>query len=73
MAAGTDRAASTGKKSDICLSLAEMFARQLRGEMEERHICSGAGENEDKKRVALGGNDLLKMQVMASTVNSGIN
>lgn len=44
--ASSDGTISTGK-SDICLSLAEMFARQLRRDGRETQACSEAKGNEN--------------------------
>lgn len=62
MTASSDRTISTGK-SDICLTLAEMFARKLRRDGRERERergtrGGGAWENEKKKSAVLGSDDL---------------
>lgn len=60
MTASSDRTISTGK-SDICLTLAEMFARKLRRDGRERERGTrggGAWENENKKSAVLGSDDL---------------
>lgn len=75
--ASSDGTISTGK-SGICLSLAEMFARQLKRDGRETQACSEAEGNENLKKKkqrgeSWGAMTFLKTQVMARTASDGIN